>query len=137
MCLLTGVHHARELDFLHRPPTVTSTVDGPWVDLELIGVVEEQHAHPTQGINEEMQQIIIVPGDGVVPDYGEADVFVDQGEQFAHVLLQILERVPDVHLRRVLAVGRWVLEFKAITFPRGRVADNSIAIAATIRVDET
>lgn len=107
------------------------------VNLELVGVVHEQHAHPTEGVHIEMQQVIIVTSDGMVTDDREADILVDQSEQLAHILFQILERVPDVHLRHIFAVGRRVLELKPLTVFWTGVIDNPIAIAAAIWIHQT
>lgn len=49
--LLTRIHHALEIDLLHRPPTITSPMNGLWMNFEFIGMVHKHHAHPAQGID--------------------------------------------------------------------------------------
>lgn len=106
------------------------------VNLKFIRMVEEQYAHTAQGIDVEVHQIVVVACNGVVPHNREADVLVDQREQFGHVLLQIFERVPDVHLRHVLAVRRRILELEPLAVPRWRIVDQPVTIAAAIWVGD-
>lgn len=107
------------------------------VDLELVGVVHKQHAYPTQGVHVEVQQVVVAAGDRVVADDSEADILVNQSEQLAHILFQVLERVPYVHLRDVFAVGRRVLELETLAVLWSWVVDDAIAIAATIWIDQS
>ena len=106
----TGIHDTLELNFLHRPSLIATTVDGLRVYFKFVGVVKKQDTHSAQRVHIEMHQIMIVTSDRVVTNYSETDILVDQGEQLAHVLFQILEGIPDVHLRYIFAVGGGILE---------------------------
>lgn len=106
------------------------------VDLEFVRMVEEQHTDSPQRIDIEMQQIVVVTRDGMVSDHGETHVLVDEGEELVHILLQVFERVPDVHLRDVFAVCRRILEFESLSVAVvwGTV-DQPVAITSATGVD--
>lgn len=106
------------------------------VDLEFICMVEEQHADSSQGIDIKMQQVVVVTGDGMVSDHGETHVLVDEGEEFVHILFQIFERVPNVHLRDVFAVCRRVLELESFSVAVvGGTVDKTVAITSATGFD--
>ena len=94
-------------------------------------MVEKQHTDSTQGIDVEMHQIVVAAGDRVVADHGKLHVLVNQCKQFVHVFLQIFEGIPDVHLRHVFAVGRWVLELESFSVLGEWVVHHTGAIAVT------
>jgi uncharacterized protein with HEPN domain len=106
------------------------------MDLKFVGMVVKQHAHSPQGIDIEMQQVVIVTRNGMVSDHCETHVLVDEGEELVHILLQILERVPDVHLRNVFAVRRRVLELESLSVSVvWGIVDQTVAIAMAAGVD--
>lgn len=75
--------------------------------------------------------------DWVVAHNGEADILVDHCKQLAHILLEVFERVPDVHLRDIFTVGGGVLELESLSLARGGIVNDAVAIAVAIGVGQT
>lgn len=106
-------------------------------------MVRHAHTDASQRIDIEVHQIMIVACNRVVAVDREADILVNDGEQLAHILFEILKGIPNVGLGRVLAVERRVLEYEAIptgvsaswtTAPVRWVGDDAVRVAVCVRI---